>query len=462
MKRRHGRLGRTVGVGLAVLAIASGRVGAHAGSIEAATSTPPVPTWFVVLTAGVVVGSSFLFTSLMADHEALVWVNGLGLRGGVPARAVELGTRIIQGLAVLALAGVVGVGVLGPSNPQANAATLLVWVGWWGGFTMTTYLLGNAWPVVNPFRALASLLPDRPWFDYPERFGVWPAAAGVLLIVWLEVSTAVSANPAWLAGVVVGYVLVTALGIVALGRELWFERVDPLTRIFRVYGHLAPVQRTADGIELRLPAAALTDRPTTSIPGVPAFVVALLWSTTFDGLVSIPAFQAVATPVIRAGVPAPLLYLLVLVAGFWLFYAVYRLACRYSRTAADTYVTAGAIERWFAPSLIPIAAGYHLAHFLGYVVTLSPALVDALQAPLAAPPTVTLLLLPDWFGLVQLSFVLVGHLIAIWVAHSLAFELFPGVRQPIRSQYPMILVMIAYTMVSAWVIVSPATAVVLG
>jgi hypothetical protein len=60
-----------VAAGGSALAVLTTPVAAHAGSIEAATSTPPVPTWFIALTAGVVVGTSFLFTSLMADHETL-------------------------------------------------------------------------------------------------------------------------------------------------------------------------------------------------------------------------------------------------------------------------------------------------------------------------------------------------------------------------------------------------------
>jgi hypothetical protein len=293
-----------------------------------------------------------------------------------------------------------------------------------------------------------------------DRLGAWPAVLGVLAIVWLEIATAVTANPRWLSVVVLGYAAVVVGGSLVAGPTRWVE-IDPLTWIFRIYGRFAPVQRTETGFELRLPGAALTDAQLIDVPGVPAFIVALLWATTYDGLVSTQLVQDLAGPLFRAGVPAPFLYLAVLLAGFGLFYWVYRVACRKSRDAAGTYVTGATIERWFAPSLVPIAVGYHLAHFLGYVVSLAPAFLAAVRSPLATPGTIPILVLPDWFGLVQLSLVLVGHLFAIWVAHSIAFERFPGVIQPIRSQYPMILVMIGYTMVSAWVIVSPATAVVL-
>jgi hypothetical protein len=456
---RPSRLVATVVTGGAALAALTTPATAHAGSIEAATSTPPVPTWFIAMTAGVVVGTSFLFTSLMADHETLELVNGVGLRGRVPTTLRDVASRGLSGLSVLGLVAIVAVGLFGPSDPQASAAALGVWVGWWGAFTMSTYLVGNAWPAIDPFRALVAPLPATGWGLDLARLGAWPAVAGVLALVWLEVATAVSANPLWLSVVVLGYASIVVVGSLLAGRTGWFE-VDPLTWIFRIYGRFAPIHRTDEGLELRLPAAALTDDGLAAVPGVPAFVVALLWATTFDGLVSTPAFQAVAGPLIGAGVPAPILYLAVLLAGFGGFYWVYRVSCRRSRESAGTYVTAETIERWFAPSLVPIAVGYHLAHFLGYVVSLAPALLSAIRSPLSSPATIPVLVLPDWFGLVQLSFVLVGHLFAIWVAHSIAFDRFPGVLQPIRSQYPMIAVMIGYTMVSAWVIVSPAMAVV--
>jgi len=52
--------------------------------------------------------------------------------------------------------------------------------------------------------------------------------------------------------------------------------------------------------------------------------------------------------------------------------------------------------------------------------------------------------------------VLLGHLVAIWVAHATAFEVFPGRLQAIRSQYPVVLVMVGYTMLSLWIVSQPS------
>jgi hypothetical protein len=64
--------------------------------------------------------------------------------------------------------------------------------------------------------------------------------------------------------------------------------------------------------------------------------------------------------------------------------------------------------------------------------------------------------MPSWFGGLELAFVLVGHLVAIWVAHATAYDVFPGRLQAIRSQYPFILVMVLYTMVSLWIVSEPS------
>jgi hypothetical protein len=441
-----------------LLALGSGAVGtaaAHVGTLEGATTEAPIPQWYVVTVAGVVVGASFLFTSLMADHDALRWVNGLSLRARLPASGRDVADAVVGVASVIALAGLVAVGFLGPAVANANLASLGIWVAWWGGFTIATYTVGNVWPAIDPFRRLARLVPGRPRWAYPEGLGAWPAVAGLLLLVFAEVVSGSTERPRILAALVVGYAVVTVGGAAAVGAREWFAKADPIAAVFRTYGALAPIQRTGSGLSLRLPGAALTDGRVYDTPGRVAFVVALLWATTFDGLVSTPQWRATLAPLVALGVPAAVGYVAALLGGFAVFYAVYLWAADWSRRSADTYVTDREIARWLAPSLVPIAAGYHLAHFLGYVVTLAPALLAALSDPLTATAPARLPVLPDWFGFVQLGAVLVGHLLAIWVAHSVAFELFPGARQPIRSQYPLIAVMIAYTLVSAWVIVSP-------
>lgn len=442
--------------------LASGLLG-HIGGVGGVGGNASVPPWLTIVTGGIIVGGSFLFVSLLTDHEGIRYVNALGVE--LPTtRTLE---RVFRGL--LGLLGVLGLVVIlvaaveGPAVGSRNLAVLAVWMGWWAGYAMSTYLVGNTWPALNPWRTLASLFPERPTDTLPAGVGAWPSVVGLLAVVYVEVVTPLAADPRALGGIVVIYSALTLVGAFRYGSDTWFDQVDPVSRVFRLYGRAAPLQRTRDGIAVRLPTLALSDWHPADEPGGQAFVIALLWATTYDGLVTTAPWNDLAGGLLgavglsgiayRAIVLA--VYLIALLAGFALFLGAYRLASRYARETAESYRSAPSIGRWLVPSLVPIAAGYHLAHSLGYFLAWAPTLLEAIDPALwgvvVAQPTP----LPAGFGTLQLAFVVLGHLLAVWIAHALAMDLFPGVLRPIRSQYPFVVVMVLYTMTSAFVIGQP-------
>ncbi|WP_440006342.1 hypothetical protein [Halomicrococcus sp. SG-WS-1] len=446
---------RSLDVALAatvVLTALTGRALAHGGSLRGASGDSlSVPTWLFLLTGGGVVSASFLLASFVTDRAFIRSLHDWRRRLATLNDHLVTATRVVG---VFALAVVVVAGFVGPSAPRRNIAILVVWVGWWAGFTATTYLVGNAWPAINPWRTIADLLPTGTT-DYPERLGAWPSVAGLLALVWLEVVSPLASDPDLLAGVVLVYSAVTLAGAAVYGTDRWFDTVDPVARVFRYYGRVAPVQRTDDGFELRLPGARLAETKLVTGFDEVAFVVALLWVTTYDGLVATDLWADAARAVVGVGVPPRVVYLAALLAGYALFLGVYWLAARLAQRSADTYLTPAAIARRFAPSLLPIAAGYHLAHYLGYFLALSPTLFGALASPLS-PPQAVVVVLPAWFSGLQMSFVLLGHLLAVWVAHATAYRLFPMRLQAVRSQYALVVVMILYTMSSMWIVSQPS------
>lgn len=449
-------LGGLIGAVIATL-VATDVVAAHVGALSDSAGSTTVPPWLTFLTGGAIVAGSFLFTALLTDHEAIRMVNNATVSIPTPTSIREFLTPVTQAVSVAVLHVVIVAGLIGIPEPTANFAILFVWSGWWAGYTATVYLLGNSWPLVNPWQAMAKLLPRTGVWSYPERLGPWPSVAGLLTLVYLEVVTPVGSDPQLLAGLIIAYTAVTLLGVVAIGETEWFEQVDPITRVFRMYGAVAPVQRTATGLGVRVPTGALTDVDAPPA-GETRFVIALLWVTTFDGLVSTPAWATVVEPVVEVGVPALVVYAVGMILGFGLFAGVYRLAAAKARNAAGSFIAVREIGAWLIPSLLPIAAAYHLAHFLGYFVSLLPALVAAAQAPFAGPATISVAVLPGWWAVLQLGIVLLGHLFAVWVAHSLALELFPGRLRAIRSQAPFVVAMILYTVTSMWIIVQPSSA----
>ena len=455
---RPGDLLRAGAVSVLATLLLAGTAAAHTGSLRLGQDPPPVPTWLVVMTGGGVIGLSFLFASLVTDHALIRELNQKRVVARVSEGLSRNAGRGLGWLGALLLVATLVVALVGPTDPTRNLAVVFVWAAWWAGYTTTVYALGNTWPLVNPWRAIAEALPRVGDRELPRRLGPWAAIVGLLGLIWLEVVAPVAGDPRFLAAVVVAYSVVTVGGAVLFGPGAWFSLVDPVSRVFRCYGHIAPVQRTADGLELRWPGAAAADRRVREA-AEPAFVVAVLWATTYDGLVSTPAWRRLAEPVVGAGVPALLLYLVAIVVGYAAFLGLYRLGARLVRRTADTYLDAAVVADEFATSLLPIAAGYHAAHFLAYVVSLLPALVTLAADPLSPPAAVPVLTIPGWFGALGLLFILVGHVVAIWIAHSVSFELFAGRLQPLRSQYPLVALMIAYTMTSMWIVIQPTVEV---
>jgi hypothetical protein len=447
MGRRH-RL--ALAALLSVIGLAAPAAAHGAGLSTAGGRSLSVPTWLFLSTGGGVVGASFLLASFVTDRSFIRRIHAWRRGGAVP---LERGLHALGGaVGVAGLAFVLAVGVLGPRDPTRNAAVLTVWVGWWSGFTMSTYLVGNAWPVLNPWRTLAGALPSLN-AAYPERLDAWPSVAGLLALVWLEVVSPVADRPRFLAAVVAGYTVLTLAGAAAFGSDVWFGRVDPVSRAFRYFGRIAPLYYD-DGLRLRLPGAGLDEPKLVTSRAEVAFVVAVLWVTTYDGLVATPLWRRFAVAAVEAGLPPRLLYPAALVVGYLAVLGVYAAAVRRSKRRAETYLPADALARRFAPSLLAIAAGYHLAHFLGYFLELAPSFLSAGLAPLS-PPAPVALVLPAWFGGVELAAVVLGHLLAIWVAHAAAYELFPGKLQAVRSQYAVTAAMVCYTMASLWIVSQP-------
>lgn len=441
----------------------AGTARAHGGGL--ADPTPGafvVPTWLFLTTGGGVVLFSFLLTTVVTDRETIESIHAIRASLTYPSALRRLGNL----LGIGGLVFVVVVGFLGPADAVQNAGLLLVWVGWWAGLAMVAYLLGNPWPALDPWRRIAGWVPGET-VDLPARLGRWPRVAALLIVVWVELVSPLASNPRILAWAVVGYSVVTIAGMARYG-DNWVDRVDPIAGVFRTYGLLAPVQRTDSGLSLRVPGSRLTDR--TGVHGSDyegvagqhvdaAFVIALLWGTTFDGLSSTPLWVEWTRPLVAAGVPAQGLYLVALVGGFALSYGGFRLVVRASRLTGPTFLASDVLASRFARGLVPIAAGYHLAHYLGYFLGFLPTLVATTLSPLLVSTAPPVLSLPAGFGYLALGFVLLGHVLAVWVAHSVAYHSFPGHIQAVQSQYPLTLLMIAYTMLSLWIVSRPSVAI---
>ncbi len=174
--------------------------------------------------------------------------------------------------------------------------------------------------------------------------------------------------------------------------------------------------------------------------------MALVGTTAFDGVTRTQWWQT--GPGIRgdaAGLPPTLGLLVTLLAVGGLYAAATGLAQRLSG--------AGSGPPDFAHSIVPIAAGYAIAHYFSLFL-----LDGQLTWILASDPFRTGLDLfgtagdavdytavsPSTISGVQVSAIVLGHVLGVVLAHDRAVRLVRG-DQARTSQYPLLVVMVAFT-----------------
>ena len=60
-----------------------------------------------------------------------------------------------------------------------------------------------------------------------------------------------------------------------------------------------------------------------------------------------------------------------------------------------------------------------------------------------------------WF--VGVAAIVIGHVIAVYVAHAISMKTINSRSEALRSQYPMVVLMVGYTVISLWIIAQPIT-----
>jgi hypothetical protein len=147
-----------------------------------------------------------------------------------------------------------------------------------------------------------------------------------------------------------------------------------------------------------------------------------------------------------------------------LFVGVYLVVCRLVAWSGGARVPATRTAGLFVLTLVPIAIAYHLAHYLSFLAMAGQYLI-----PLASDPFgfgwdlfgtrnhfVRIGLVDAravWY--LSIGAIVIGHVIAVYLAHCVAMQAYPDRRVALRSQWPMVALMIGYTMTSLWIIAQP-------
>ncbi len=431
----------------------------------------PLPLILFLSASGLVVLLSFaaiaLFLRQGADLRGYPRLDLLQTRFGRAFAAPPL-VATLRLVAVFLYLLVIIAGLGGEQRPFKNIAPVMVWAIAWVGFAFAAALIGNVWALVNPLDTLyrwaerRSRRPLRPTLRYPAALGQWPAVALFLGFAWLELISDSADTPATLAKLLLAYSALTWGGMLLFGREAWLAHGELFNVIYGYLARFAPLEYREQRWNLRPYAVGLLERLPLGASEV-VMVVLLLATVSFDGFLETPAWEAIA----HAVGDSPGVKTAALIVALLVFLAAFLATCaaisRLGGVPRPLAHTAGS----FVLTLVPIAIAYHVAHYLSFFLMASQYL-----GPLASDPFgrgwdlfggarqfIRLTVIDArtvWY--VSVAAIVAGHVVAIVLAHSVALREFGTRRGALRSQLPMVALMVGYTMTSLWIIAQPIIA----
>jgi hypothetical protein len=479
----------------------------------------PIPLSLYALGAAAAVALSFgaigLFAGRIPGRYSYPHLNLLGMRLGRwlvhpgVLLALQLGS---VGLFILLIL----TGLFGFQHPERNLAPTLVWIIWWVGFAYISALLGNLWTLLNPWKILfgwaealyRSFVPGaalaRHW-PYPRALGAWPGVVLFLCFAWVELVFKDAPLPATLATLALLYSAVTWLGMFLFGKDVWLRYGEIFSLVFGLLARFAPTEvrvvdqrvcqtcpldccrdhglcvdcyacfERAEGTQrqwnLRPYAAGLARHEPVPVADM-VFTLILLATVTFDGFLATPLWadmqstlQGLLSPVGNA--PLVLSKTIGFVLCPMLFLAIYMLIGLLMALGSGGRYSGVTMAQFFALTLVPIAIAYHIAHYLSFLLIEGQRII-----PLASDPfgvgwdllhtvdyQINIAIMSarfSWYTAVIT--IVVGHIIAVYLAHLVALRLLGDQALARRSQYPMLVLMIGYTMASLWMLAQPIMA----
>ena len=414
----------------------------------------PLPFEFVLLGAALALVVSFAVLTVAWRRPRYTRPSGLALPGLtrlVDRPSARTAVRIVA-LAVfgwMALALWLGQDLV--TNPIFGFVFVWVWV----GLVPLSLLFGPVWRRANPLRTLARLVlavraPIRPLREATwRRIGVLPGVLTLLGFAWLELVQPDNNTLAVLRWWTAAWLVLTVGGAVLFG-ERWIAATDPFEVFAERVATLSPWQRIDGVIHLSNP---LRHAATAPVPRGVAWVnCTLLGITAYDSFTNTTGWvgwvQTSALPREWWGTAG-------LIGMTLLIGAAFALAAR--ATAAGWGDTAAA-------SLVPIVIGYSFAHYLSLLVLEGQRTAILASDPLGLGWNVFgtaelgvntgIFDYPEVVAIIQLTAIVVGHLLGVLLAHDESLVVLQG-KRVIVGQLPMLVLMVGYTCAGLLLLFSP-------
>src|SRR6202165_2322942 len=194
--------------------------------------------------------------------------------------------------------------LFGTQSTPDNIVVTAFWLVFWIAVPISIAVVGNYWPYISPLNVVARLVGPTGVLEWPAWWGYWPATILFFLFACAElVFNGVTTTPAGTAQVMLAYGVVNVVMAYLFGAETWLRRGEVFSVLFATWGRLGYFRFGTPGSRgffggLQRPFKASVSRLT--------FVLMLLVSVSFDGLLATPAWKNVVSQLpdsLRPGTP---------------------------------------------------------------------------------------------------------------------------------------------------------------
>ena len=475
----------------------------------------PVPLWLYLYGASVAVILSFAIAALFFSRNESgsrdyprynllrhAWLGHILLNTKI--------SRLLRSISIFILILIIAAGLFGSQRVADNFAPAFVWIIWWVGLGMLVISIGNIWHLVNPWIGIhdgtiwlisrvTGEQNEKTERALPATFGVLPALSVFIVFVWIELIYEGSPVPRQIALLTTAYSTYTVGGMLLFGKNVWLDRAEAFSVYFKILSRLSIIEfrineisyclecsnecQTKNGcidcyecfsncddfskeINLRLPASGLTAIQTVQ-PGELLFVLLMLASVSFDGFLITPLWMEFYVGQRDIFVENFMVFQTLGLAGaLALFGGLFFFFMKISRFLSGHSPYNNSWASAFIYTLVPIAAAYNIAHYFTFILVPGQRIISLISDPFgfglnlfgtASYQINDSFLQASIVWYTQVFMIIIGHVLAVIIAHVVAVQILGDRRRAMLSQFPILVLMVIYTISSLWIIAQDTT-----
>ena len=404
-------------------------------------------------------------TSLFLSYKFKVNIHNY-----ISVKAIEDLKILISCISLIFLITLIIFGYIGSRDPLANPLSLFIWSVWFMVMPVIQIIFGNVWAFLNPWYGFGRLFfKNKILFKLDQNYSLVFSSVGFLLFSLFMLVDIAPDDPDRLANIVTIYLLVNFIFMKIFGVD-WLKNGECFTSFYRLLSKLSWIWIKEGKIYVGFFGSQLKDINTFPPMSV-LFLSIILATLSFDGLnetflwfkiinVNPLEFYGRSSVVIENS--SGLIFFAILL------FLIFSITIFLGHKFINEKVTFKNIIGINSIALLPIALAYHIAHYLtSFLVNIQ------YSYKVASDPLnngMDLLNLGDfnvttsffntietvkliWF--IQAAAIVIGHVIAVLLAHSICEGYLKTKSSILISQFPISIFMIGYTFLGLWILSTP-------